>query len=170
MTRRILPLFVMALVSAGVGAQGPKTIPPQQRGELYKRNRPVIERLVAKTVESSKAPNNPVTRAKTYYDLLLDFNKELRDARSAGDDARVKELSSHLVTLLDRGLGPTLKKAHEEMGGAGQTDNENYQKVRDDLIAQVDALLGVVDDPGAKKSLDDARTGLKQRVASKSKE
>jgi len=169
MIRRILPLVVMALTSALVGAQGQKTVPPQQRAELYKRNRAVIERLVTKTVESAKAPNNPVTRAETYYQVLTDFNAELAKARSAGDDARVKELTGHLVFLIDQGLRPTLKKAKTELEGG--TWDEKYQKVRDDLIAQVNALLGVIaDDAEAKKSLEGAKDGLNQITAPKGKQ
>jgi len=159
MIRQLLTLSVVAIVSAVVGAQGPKALLPQQRAELYKKNRPMIERLVEKTVESSHTPGNHLKRADSYYKVLFDFGKEIKAAREANDADRVAELTGHLTQLLDEGLAPTLAQARVQ--AAEGTGKEDYERIRDGLLAQVGALLEVLDDrPEAKKSLEGAKSRL----------
>jgi hypothetical protein len=162
MIRRFLPLLSIALATAFVGAQGPKALMPQQRAELYKKNRPMIERLVEKTVESSRTPSNHLKRADSYYKVLFDFSKEIKAAREANDADRVAELTNHLTYLLDEGLAPTLGDARAQAEDG--TSKEDYEQIRDGLLAQVAALLDVLNDrpegEKAKKSLEGAKTRL----------
>lgn len=159
MIRRLLSVIVVAAFAAVVGAQAPRALLPQQRAELYKKNRPMIERLVEKTVESSRTPNDHVKRADSYYKVLFDFSREITDARKANDTERVDELTKLLLQLLDKGLRPTLDDARRQVEDG--TGNEEYQRVRDDLLAQVKALLDNLNDHAdAKKSLESARDNL----------
>lgn len=159
MFRHTLSVVLAAFLAAVVGAQGSKAPSPPQRGELFKKNQPVIEEIVAQTVESSRVPNEYVKRAKTYYPVLFDFNQEIARAGRNNDTARVEELTRHLGTLLDRGLAPTLIRAREQVENG--TGVEEYGEVKADLLAQVDALMGMVgDNPSAKASLEVARKRL----------
>jgi hypothetical protein len=157
MTRTLLSAAAIALLSAAVGAQTPKALLPQQKGELYKKNQTMIEKIVGQTVEASKTPNFPMKRAKTYYDVIVELNREISKARIANDQDRVQELTEHLNMLLDKGLTPTLVKAKSQVGGTGA---DEYEKEKADLLAQLNALIDVLDDPTARQSL----TGAKQRL------
>ena len=159
MTRHILSLIAIGIVSAAVGAQGPTSLRPEQRGELFKKNREVIETVVTYTVDSSRSPNDPLKRANTYYPVLLNFSQQIQKANAADDRRRVAELTEHLTTLLDKGLAVTLKSAKRVVEGG--TGVDEFRKVKVDLIAQIDALLDVLsNDPNAKKSLDGAKGNL----------
>jgi hypothetical protein len=126
---------------------------------LFKKNRPVIEKLVDKTLESAHTPNDHVKRARSYYDVLFKFNTEIAEANGAHDSARVEELTLHLVTLLDLGLAPTLVEARKQVENG--TGNEDYRQVKEDLLAQVGALQGILaESPGAKTSLEGAKKKL----------
>jgi len=150
-----------AILAAVVGAEGPKAPTPAQRGDLFTRNRPVIENVVGQTLESAHTPGDHVKRAQSYYPVLYKFNTEIADAGRANDAARVEELTRHLKTLLDQGLAPTLVRARDQVEKG--TGNEEYRKVKEDLLAQVDVLLKILADnaearaslEGAKKKLDD---------------
>jgi hypothetical protein len=168
MIRRLLTVVAFAVFAAIVGAQGPKPLLPQQRAELYKKNRPMIERLVEKAVESSRTPNDHVKRADSYYKVLFDFSKEITRARETKDMVRVEELTELLQKLLDDGLRPTLDDARRQV--ANGTGSEDYQRVRDDLLAQVNALLTDLDDHAkAKSSLESARDNLNAITGPKKK-
>jgi hypothetical protein len=159
MFRRTLTTATAALLAAVVGAQGSKDPTPAQRTKLFEKNRLVIEVLVKQTVESAKTPNNHVSQAKTYYDVLYKFNTEIAAANSAHDAARVEELTRHLQTLLDKGLARTLVAARAQV--AEGTGVDEYRQAKKELVAQVDALLGVLaDNPTAKASLE----GTKRRL------
>jgi hypothetical protein len=159
MIRRLLSVILVAAFAAVVGAQGPKTLLPQQRAELYKKNRPMIEGLVKKTVESSRTPNDHLKRADSYYQVLFDFSREITAARKAKDTERVEELTKLLQKLLDDGLRPTLADARRQVENG--TGAEDYQRVRDNLLTQVNLLLADLnDDASAKKSLESARDNL----------
>lgn len=166
MIRHFLTLGLVAILCAALGAQGTKSVSPAQKADLYKKNRPVIERLVEKTVESSKTPDDHLLRADTYYKVLFDFSKEISAARTANDLERVEELTAHLKELLDRGLAETLSDARKQVEKGSHA--EDYVRVRDGLLAQVGALLDVMDDQSpAKKSLEDTRSKLKTIVGPK---
>jgi hypothetical protein len=159
MRRHTLSVVTAAVLAAIVGAQGPRAPSPAQRGELFKKNRPVIEKLIDQTLDSARTPNDYVKRANSYYPVLYKFNTEIAQANRDHDGARVDELSRHLETLLDRGLAPTLVRAREQVENG--TGNEDYRKVKEDLLAQVDALLGILaESPGAKASLEGAKKKL----------
>jgi len=159
MTRHILCLIAIGLVAAAVGAQGPKSLRPEQRGELFRKNREVIEIVVDYTIDSSRSPNDPLKRANSYYPVLVNFSQQIKKASGARDDQRVSELTQHLTTLLDKGLAKTLDRAKQQVEGG--TGVDEFRKVKQDLLAQLDALLNVLsNDPAAKKSLDDAKGNL----------
>lgn len=159
MCRHTLIVVTAAVLAAVVGAQGPKAPTPAQRGELFKKNRPVIEKLVDQTLDSARTPNDYVKRANSYYPVLYKFNTEIAQAGRDSDPARVEELTRHLGTLLDKGLAPTLVKAREQVENG--TGNEDYRRVKDDLMAQLRALLDMLaDNPSAAASLEGARKKL----------
>lgn len=159
MLRHTLTVVTAAFLAAIVGAQGPKGPSPAQRGELFKKNRSVIESLVKETVGSSHVPNDYVKRASSYYDVLYKFNTEIAEAGRAHDTARVEELTRHLETLLDKGLAPTLVKARVQVENG--TGVEEFRQAKGDLIAQVDALLGMLaDNPAMKTSLEATKRKL----------
>jgi hypothetical protein len=159
MIRRTLTTVAAALLAAVVGAQGPKDPTPAQRAELFKKNHAVVEQLVDQTVESARTPNDHVKQANTYYKVLYQFNTEIAKATDAHDAARVEELTRHLQTVLDKGLGPTLVAARKQV--AEGTGVEEYRKAKEDLMAQVDALFGILaENPTARASLE----GAKQRL------
>ena len=161
MIRHTLSVVTAAFLSAVVGAQGPTGPSPAQRGELFKKNRPVIEKLVDQTLESAHTPSNYVKQANSYYPVLYKFNTEIAQAVRDHDDARVVELTHHLETLLDKGLAPTLVHARKQVEAG--TGNEEYRKVKEDLLAQVDALLNIVsDNPATRASLEGTKTRLDQ--------
>ncbi|HKA07438.1 MAG TPA: hypothetical protein VKD71_09290 [Gemmataceae bacterium] len=161
MTRHILSFTVVGFLVATVGAQGPKALTASQKADLFKKNRDVIEKVVTQTIDSSKSPNDPLKRAKTYYELLFLFSKQIQSAGAANDGNRVKELTSHLNTLVEQGLAPTMQRAKVQLEQG--TGVEEFRKVRIDLLAQLDALLGlpVMDEnPAAKTSLEGAKARL----------
>lgn len=159
MLRHTLTVVIAAFLVAVVGAQGPKGPSPAQRGELFKKNHSVIESLVKETVDSSHVPNDYVKRASSYYDVLYKFNTEIAEAGKARDAARVEELTHHLELLLDQGLAPTLVKARVQVENG--TGNEDYLKVKENLLAQVNALLAILaESPATKASLEGARRKL----------
>jgi hypothetical protein len=158
MRRHTLTVVTAAVLAAIVGAQGPRAPSPAQRGELFKKNRPVIEKLVDQTLDSARTPNDYVKRADSYYPVLYQFNTEIAKARDT-DPARVEELTRHLGTLLDKGLAPTLVRAREQVENG--TGNEDYRRVKDVLLAQVKALLDMLaDNPSATASLEGAKRKL----------
>jgi hypothetical protein len=158
MIRHVIAIVVIALMAVAVGAQPPKALTSAQKGELFKKNREIFEKVVDETVASSKSPNDPLKRANTYYPLLLHFSKQISSANSQ-DSRRVEELSQHLKTLLDKGLTPTLAEAKRQVeGGTGVDD---FIKIRQDLLAQLNALLDVLsNDPATKGSLEGAKNRL----------
>jgi hypothetical protein len=145
-----------AAIAGGSSAKAPT---PAQRGELYKRNRPVIEKLVEQTLVASRAHSDYLKQAESYYPVLYKFNTEIAEAGRNKDTGRVAELTLYLGTILDQGLAPTLIKARKQVEDG--TGNEDYQKVKDDLLAQVKALNDILaDNPAARQSLDGARSRL----------
>ena len=165
MTRYAFSLIVAALLTVTVGAQGLKTLLPQQKSELFKKNRLVIEKIVEKTVESARTPNDHVRQADSYYDILVKFNAEIGRAREAKDTARVDELTHHLETLLDGGLTPTLEEAKIQVENG--THAGKYVEVKAHLMTQLDALRAILDEgTAARKSLDGAKDRL-QRIDAK---
>jgi len=159
MFRHTLTVVAAALLAAIVGAQGPKGPSPAQRGELFKKDRLVIENLVDQTLKSAHTPGDYVKRAESYYPVLLNFNQEIGKASDQHDAARVEELTRHLETLLDKGLAPTLVRARVQVENG--TGNEEYRKVKSYLLAQVDALLGILaESPATKASLE----GVKRKL------
>jgi len=159
MIRHTLSVVTAAALAAVVGAQGPKGPLPPQRAELFKKNRMVIEKLVDHTLESSRDRNDNVKVAKSYYAILYQFSTDIAEAARNRDTARVEELTRHLETILDKGLAPTLVEARKQVENG--TGNEEYRKVKDDLLAQVDALHKILgDNPTARASLDQARKRL----------
>jgi hypothetical protein len=159
MLRHTLSVVTAAFLAAIVGAQGPKGPSPAQRGELFKKNRAVIENLVDQTLESAHTPSDYVKRANSYYPVLFKFNTEIAEAGRAHDTARVEELTRHLEVLLDRGLAPTLVKAREQVENG--TGNEEYRQVKENLLAQVNALLAILaESPATKASLEEAKRKL----------
>jgi len=159
MLRHTLTIVIAAILSAVVGAQGPKPPTPAQRGDLFKKNRTVIEKLVDQTVASAHTPDNYVNQANSYYPVLLNFNTEIAEAGRARDTARIEELTRHLATLLDKGLAPTLKKARVQVeNGSGV---EEFRQAREDLLAQVGALLNMLaDNPDMRASLEGTKRKL----------
>ena len=161
MIRHILSFTVVGLLTAAVGAQGPKSLTPKQKAELFAKNRDVIEKVVTQTIVSSKSPNDPLKRAKSYYDLLFHFSQQIKSAGESRDSDRVKELTSHLNTLIEQGLAPTMQKAKVQLEQG--TGVEEFRKVRIDLLAQLEALLGLPvmeENPAAKISLEGAKARL----------
>jgi len=161
MIRHILSFTVVGVLAAAVGAQGPKALTPKQKADLFAKNRDVIEKVVTQTIASSTLPNDPLKRAKTYYELLFLFSQQIKSAGESRDTDRVKELTSHLNTLVEQGLAPTMQKAKVQLEQG--TGVEEFRKVRIDLLAQLDALLGlpVMDEnPSAKTSLEGAKARL----------
>lgn len=168
MIRRLLIMIAIGFLATFVGAQSPKTLLPHQQAELYKKNRVVIERLVEKTVESSRTPNEHVKRADSYYNVLFEFSREITKAREAKDNERVDELTKHLQKLLDEGLRQTLAAARAQVEHG--TGDEDYKRVRDNLLNQVNILLDdLKDQPEAKKSLESARDNLNAITGPKKK-
>ena len=98
-------------------------------------------------------------RADSYYPGPVQVQHGDRQAGRDSDSARVEELTRHLGTLLDKGLAPTLVKAREQVENG--TGNEDYRRVKDDLMAQLRALLDMLtDNPSATASLEGARKRL----------
>ncbi len=161
---RHLTIFVLiGLAAVAVGAQGPAALQPQQRAELFKKHRKVIEALVEKTVESSRAPNDAVKRADTYHHVLYEFSQAIAEAKRSKDAARVADLSNNLKGLLEQGLAPTLKDAQTMVKGG--TGEKEFLQARDLLLAQVDALLGILaNEPTAKAALEQTRSRLEEKV------
>ena len=159
MFRHTLSIVTAGFLAVVVGAQGPKGVTPQQQADLFKKNQDVIKTIVDQTVESSRTPDNHVSRAKSYYDVLLGFNREILVARQANDQARAADLTRNLGLLLDKGLAPTLAQARGQVEGG--TGVDEFKKAREQLLAQLDALLRILEtDPAAKASLD----GVRQRL------
>jgi hypothetical protein len=159
MFRHTLTVVTAAFLAAVVGAQGPKGPSPAQRGELFKKNRLVIENLVNQSLVSAHTPNDYVKRANSYYPVLYKFNREIAEAREAHDIARVEELTHHLETLLDKGLAPTLVKARVQVENG--TGVEEFRQAKKDLLDQVHALLAMLaDNPAMKVSLEATKRKL----------
>jgi len=154
MYRHTLSTVAAVFLAAVVGAQGPKGPSAQQQGELYKKNRPVIEKIVVKTIESARTPDNHVTQANSYYEVLYKFSTEIDQARQANEPDRVADLARNLGTLLDKGLAPTLLQARAQVEGG--TGVEEFIKVREQLLAQLNALLDLLTDNAASKTSLDA--------------
>jgi hypothetical protein len=156
MTRNLLTLAAGGVLAALVGAQSPAALRPDQRGELYRMNRPVIERLIDETVEGSRSPNDHLKRADSYYQVLREFSFQIREAEKQGNAERVAELTGHLTALVDQGLAPSLVKAKRQVeGGSGQ---EEFPGTRNNLVAQINALLEQLKEPSARASLEGARS------------
>jgi hypothetical protein len=166
MTRHIPTTVLAALAAVGVGAQGPPALQPNQRAELYRKNHVVIEKLVEKTVASSRSSNDSVKRAESYYDVLYEFTLAIDRAKAEKDNGRVADLTKNLNDLLSRGLKPTLSAAQDMVrGGTGEAE---YLDARDRLIAQVDALLNsLADDVVTKTALEQTRASLQTDVRKK---
>src|SRR5262245_35846073 len=139
MKRHILAVIGVGLVTAVVGAQGPQALSTENKVELFRKNRSLIETVVNQTVVSSKAPADPLKRADSYYLVVLRFSEQIRAAKSTSDEDRAKELTDRLTTLLDQGLVKTLDKAKGQVEGG--TGVEEFRKLRQDLLNQLDALL-----------------------------
>jgi hypothetical protein len=167
MIRKLLSIVGMAMLTAVVGAETAKTPNARERAELFKKNRPLIERLIEKTVESSRTPNDYVKQADTYYKVLFDFSNEIKKARDSRENDRVQELTDHLTTLLEKGLMPTLKQARLQVEGG--TGEEEFQKVKAELLEQLEALLAVMSDTPVKPSLETAKARLNEISGSKKK-
>jgi hypothetical protein len=168
MIRHILSLSAVVAIAAVVGGQSPRALQPKEKAELFKKNQAIIEKLVEKTVESSHTPNDHLKRVSTYYEILHKFNVEIRQANTAGDKERVKELTTHLSLLLDQGLSPTLKRARDQVEHG--TGAEDYVKVKNDLLAQFEDLyVALGEGSPSQKSLDTAKSNLNDITGPKKK-
>jgi hypothetical protein len=163
MIRSLLTIPVVGLLCAFVGAQAPSSLTPGQRADLFKKNRTVIKGVIDVTVKSSQSPNDFLKKADGYYPLLVQFNREITQARTDKDPGRIQELTRLLETLLDKGLAPTLEDARRQVEGG--TNSENYPVVKSQLLSQLQALSdSLATDEQAKTSIDAARQRL-NRIA-----
>lgn len=159
MKQTLFSLALLISVVTFVEGQSPVALQPQQRAKLYKQNRVVIERLIEKTVTSSRTPKDHLKRAESYYKLLYQFNSEISEARNKNDKQRVLELTQHLKTLVDQGLSPTLEDARKQVeGGTGAAE---FPQVKDQLLSQLDALLDTLSEDQTSK---DSLTGVRNRL------
>jgi hypothetical protein len=163
MIRSAFTILVVGFACAVVDAQNP--LAPGQRADAFKRNRTVVKNIVDTTVASALNPNDDLMRADGYYPLLLSFNQEIAKARDAKDGQRVLVLSKHLETLLDKGLSPTLEKARVQV--AGGTNSENYPQVKEQLLSQLDALMGSLNDKSTKTLIESAKGRLLEMTGPK---
>jgi len=164
MYRHTLSTVAAVFLAAVVGAQGPKGPSAQQQGELYKKNRPVIEKIVVKTIESARTPDNHVTQANSYYEVLYKFSTEIDQARQANEPDRVADLArmyQQVVAELERadGLSP------DEVRKSGQ-------KLLDSLTRAVQETSRVLEEapPDSKKPLQEIVTAAwngRQKLATK---
>lgn len=161
--RTVFAALLAATACVTVGAQSPANLDAPQRAELFRRNRLVVERLVEKTIESSRLPGNHVKRAESYYQVLVEFSTAIDRAKREKDVGRAEDLTRQLTSLLSKGLAPTLVDAKQQVeGGSGAAE---YAQARDHLLVQVDALISILsDDPTSRATLEQARTDLMQKV------
>jgi hypothetical protein len=156
MIRQLLSLGLVGVVAAVVGAQAPRSLRSDERGVIYRMNRPVIEKLVDESVSSAGARGNHLKRADSYYPVLREFIAQIKAAQTDRNIERADDLTRQLTALVDKGLAPTLTKAKLQVeGGSGQ---DEFPKVRDDLVAQLNGLLEILNDPAARTSLEGARS------------
>lgn len=161
MIRSLLTLSLLAIVCAYVDGQttrGPAR--PDERAKLFKQNRLVIERLIEKTVQSSRPSTDPVKRADSYFDLFDLLAKELRTAKDEGDAKRTRELTKHLKTLIDRGFAPSVESVRDKVI-KGSTP-EGLPEMQRRMITQMDALSSVNEDPLVSESIKDTRQRLSE--------
>lgn len=161
MIRYFLTLSLTAIVCLFVDGQttrGPAR--PDERAKLFKQNRLLIERLVEKTILSSRPSTDPVKRADSYYDLFDLLKKELQNAKDEGDLKRTRELTKHLKTLLERGFTPIVENVREKII-KGSTP-EGLPEMQRRLLLQMDALSVVNEDPQLTESIKDSRQRLSE--------
>lgn len=140
MIRSASIFLLVAGMTAVVGAQGPRSgLTAAQQQELFQRNRSMIETLVDSTVEMSTHSGDHLQRAKTYKNVLVEFQRELGNAANSSDAGRIAELGSHLDTLMRQGMAPSMREAQRQIGprGSGQQD---LLELRDRTVELVDWL------------------------------
>ena len=112
------------------GAQAPRTGPtPAQKAQLFQRNYPLIEKLVDNSLKLTKQ-TDPLSRSENYRGTILELEQQIKTAVSDGDASRVAELTTHLRSLLNRGLLPNLGVAREKTS-PGHPNEERLFQVRD---------------------------------------
>lgn len=141
MIRNVSILLLMAGLSAVVGAQGPRTgLTAAQQQLLFQRNRTMIQTLVDSTIDMSADSGDYLKQAKTYKKVIVEFQRELGSAADSSDAKRIAELGNHLDTLMRQGMAPSLKAAHQQIGGPKGSGYKDLLELRDNTVNLVDWL------------------------------
>jgi hypothetical protein len=140
MIRQALVLLIFVGLSALAGAQGEKpALSASQQQQLFQKNRGMIKTLVDSSLEISQMSGDGVQRTQCYVKVVQQFREELDRAANDADPSRVAELGKHLDTVLRKGLTPSLRDAHVQIGPGG-TGVEKLGEIRRDSLILVDWL------------------------------
>jgi hypothetical protein len=171
MLRHALCLSMFAVLTMLAAAQEPKPrLTASQQQQLFQRNREMIKTLVDSSLDISKQSGDYIQRSLAYRKVIMELQKELDNAANGEDAGRVSELGSHLNTVLERGLRPSLEAASGQIGADG-TGRRRLVEIRDDTIGFVDWLQNKArnkwaDTPEIRQVIDSLEKSKKELGAS----
>jgi hypothetical protein len=169
--RVTLLLITFAALAAWAGAQGPA--PPlsaEQRAQLFKKNRTLLENLVENGIGLSSA-DSPLNRAEACQATAVTLGNYLKRAATEDQDPhRVAELADLMAGVVRDGLLPNADEAERTIPPQSRAERDRLARVQNAAAAELDAIRnlvpagGKVGDSEKARAAIEALAGLKDRI------
>jgi hypothetical protein len=134
--KRFPAVAVLAvLLSAWVGAQGPRVPSAAEQSKLLERNRSLYRAAIdgGLNLMVLDRRENELYRAQCYTQLAKQWAREIEQAASAKDADRVTELGQHLTQMVDQGVVPNLQSARKKYKSGSEAEKELFRQ-RDEAV------------------------------------
>jgi hypothetical protein len=169
--RVTLLLIAFAALAAWAGAQGPApSLSPEQRAELFKKNRTLLENLVENGISLSSA-DSPLNRAEASHATAVTLANYLKRAATEDRDPdRVAELADLMTAVVRDGLLPNAAEADRTIPPQSRAERDRLAKVQGAAAAELEAIRilipagGKVGDSEKARAAIEALAGLKDKI------
>ncbi|QVL34617.1 hypothetical protein KIH39_12120 [Telmatocola sphagniphila] len=160
MMRYSATLLILASLSLWAGAQSPKSRPRvDEQLKLFERNQVMIEKLIDGSLQISRS-RDALSKSKAYEEILKEMQQEIKLAAAGQETSRLKELVTHLGTVLLQGLVPNLENARKSIAPGSQDEKALYA-VKNSTGDVVNSVLKSIPEnfegKDARKKIQDAR-------------
>jgi hypothetical protein len=160
MWRSMLTLFVGAVLSAWVSAQGPPLLTAEIQVKQFKNNRILIENLVDHGIYISNADDS-LARAEACQRTARTLANYLERAAGDGDPERVAEFAGLFSQVIREGLLPNLDAAKRSITDQKSPRADTLKQVNAQVRSDLDSVLKSVPTHGKVGDSDKVKSALR---------
>ncbi len=163
MRRWVMTVAVLAALSAWVGAQGPRPLPPAEQVRLFRTHRLLVDSLVDHSLDLAAA-RHPLDRADECRKTARTLGRSLTYALADRDPARLRQLAELLVAVVTDGLLPNLQEAGRTIPEASP-DAQRLRHIREQTSADLESLRRSLHEAVEPHDAGDALPEILRRLA-----